>query len=124
METLSELLKLAQGDRTQNQFALHCGIGSSTLTRLMQGSRNPKPEILKKIAAKAYNGVTYDMLMRAAGFIEVQPEQSQTFSPEEINLISDYRELNPVSKKLVRQMVETLKGTNAATTDNRNKYRN
>ena len=62
---LNELLKQAQGDRTQNQFALHCGIGSSTLTRFIKGERLPTPEVLKKIANKSYNGVSYEDLMNA-----------------------------------------------------------
>ena len=65
-QKLNELLKKAQGDRTQNQFALHCGIGSSTLTRFIKGERTPTPEVLKKIASKSYNGVTYEDLMNAA----------------------------------------------------------
>ena len=115
METLSELIKLAQGERTQNQFALHCGIGSSTLTRLIKGTRNPKPEILKKIAAKAYNGITYEMLMQAAGFM-ANPEKDNKlkFSAEEIKLINDYRSLNFACKKLVMQTIETLKNSTAS----------
>lgn len=62
---LNELLKLAQGERTQNQFALHCGIGSSTLTRFIKGERVPSPEVLKKIASKSYNGISYEDLMNA-----------------------------------------------------------
>lgn len=65
-----ELLNAAKGERTQNQFALHCGIGSSTITRFIKGERKPTPAVLKKIASKAYNGVTYEELMQAAGYLD------------------------------------------------------
>lgn len=66
---LNALIKLAQGDRSQNEFALHCNISSATLTLIQNGKRNPSPKILKKIADRSYNGVTYEELMIAAGFI-------------------------------------------------------
>ncbi len=69
-QKLYELIKKAQGNRTQNAFALKCGIDSSTLTRILNGQNTPKPIILKKLAENAYNNVTYRDLMIAAGHID------------------------------------------------------
>ena len=73
----NELLDKAQGNRSQNQFALHCGISSAALTRFRKGERAPTPRSLKLIAERAHNGVTYEMLMTAAGYID----DSSTTSP-------------------------------------------
>ena len=67
---LIRLIKMAQGDRTQNDFAIHCGISSATLTQIKNGEYKTTPETLKKIASHAYNGVTYAQLMKAAGFLD------------------------------------------------------
>lgn len=69
-QKLCELIKSAQGNRGQNQFAQQCGISSSAITRIFTGSYAPSAKTLKKIAAKAYNGVTFEMLMSAAGLNE------------------------------------------------------
>lgn len=68
-EMLKNLIKSAQGNRTQNQFAMHCGISSASLTRYANLQRFPTPDILKKIASKAHNNVTFEKLMLAAGYI-------------------------------------------------------
>ena len=47
---LIRLIKMAQGDRTQNDFAIHCGISSATLTQIKNGEYKTTPETLKKIA--------------------------------------------------------------------------
>ena len=69
-ELLIELIKSAQGERSLNQFALHCGISAGHLSRLINGkfSTPPSPQILKKIASHAYNNVTYDSLMKASRY--------------------------------------------------------
>lgn len=76
-QELCNLIKQAQGSRGQNQFALQCGISSSSLTKISIGEYTPKPKFLAKIAEKAHNGVTFDMLMNAAGFLtSAQKEKS------------------------------------------------
>lgn len=68
-EILIDLIKRAQGDRSQNQFASQCDISSAALTRYTNGERSPTPDILRKIAMKARDGITYQMLMNAAGYL-------------------------------------------------------
>ncbi len=68
-KSLLELLNLAKGDRSLNTFAQHANVSAGNLSRVFNGQK-PTPELLKKIALKAYNGVTYTQLMEAAGYIE------------------------------------------------------
>ena len=60
---LNILIKKAQGNRTQNAFAMNCGINSASITRILNGENTPKPDILKKIASHAHNNVTYAQLL-------------------------------------------------------------
>ncbi|MFT9495486.1 hypothetical protein [Anaerosolibacter sp.] len=71
-DLLSEILSKAQGDRSLNQYALNAGVDAGYLSRIMNKLRKtpPSPEILKKLAAKAYNGITYEELMVACGYIQ------------------------------------------------------
>jgi repressor LexA len=71
METseLIDLLKKAQGSRTLNSYAQQANVSAGNLSRIMNGQK-PTPEILKKLAEKSHNGVTYTELMNAAGYIE------------------------------------------------------
>lgn len=70
-ELLSDLIKKAQGNISLNNFARQCKISSRTLSRIinMMNSCAPSPNTLQKIAACARNEVTYDELMKAAGYI-------------------------------------------------------
>lgn len=72
--TLGDLIRKAQGNRTQNYFAELCGLSSASITRICAGTYVPKPPILQKIASHAQNGVTYSDLMITAGFIGEMPE--------------------------------------------------
>ena len=71
-ERFAELLGKAKGDRSLNQFALHADVSSAHVSRLMRQklSTPPSPETIKKLASKAHNGVTYELLMEAAGHWE------------------------------------------------------
>lgn len=110
--TLTELIKLAQGDRSQNEFALHTGISSAAITKILQGERKPSPDTLRKIAGRAYGGVTYEMLMHACGYTDEVPPpvsvegldpigdaaffrmaaraKNEGIPPEDVDLLIDY----------------------------------
>lgn len=127
-QQLNKLLKQAQGERTQNQFALHCGIGSSTLTRFIKGERVPTPEVLKKIASKSYNGVSYEDLMNAVygtpndsfpldtqktpiadvSLSENIKNSVLPLSEKEITLLDEFRGLLPEMQDLVITMMKNL----------------
>ena len=75
---LANLLKKAQGNRTLRQFALAADIDSGYLSRLINMKRGtpPSPEILKKLAKVSHNGITYEQLLFAAGYIESEIEEN------------------------------------------------
>ncbi len=75
-QELCRLIKEAQGDRGQNQFAQQCDISSSAITRIFTGTYVPSAKTLKKISDHAYNGITYEMLMNAAGYL-TQEQQNK-----------------------------------------------
>ncbi len=77
-EELNNLIELAQGNRTQNQYALNSGVNSSFITKIIKGERKPSPVILKKLANRAYNGITYEMFMRAAGYLDADVKISKS----------------------------------------------
>ena len=103
---LKTLIKKAQGNRTQNQFALNCDISSAALTRYIKGDRFPTPESLKKIASNAYNGVTYEELMESAGYIKSSKkvnniEQKQKYNNNQKKLIDYYNSCNEKSQEMI-----------------------
>jgi repressor LexA len=69
---LTELLKKSQGNRTLNAYARHADVSAGNLSRIMNGQK-PTPEILRKLSEKAYNNITYEQLMKAAGYMENKP---------------------------------------------------
>lgn len=70
-ETFSELLKKAIGSRMQKDFASTIGISPAHLSRILNHRFNTPPSIetLKKIATHAENGVSYQDLLTACGYI-------------------------------------------------------
>jgi repressor LexA len=68
-KSLVELLTLAQGNRSLNTFARQSGVDPGNLSRILKGQR-PTPEVLKKLADSAENGVRYEILMDAAGYMD------------------------------------------------------
>ena len=75
-QELCRLIKEAQGNRGQNQFAQQCGISSSAITRIFTGTYVPSAKTLSKIASHAYNGVTYEILMNAAGYLTNEQQEN------------------------------------------------
>lgn len=66
----AELLAKAKGGRTQTEFAKDCGLSTAYICKHLNGriDRAPIPSTLKKIAAAAANGVSYEDLLDAAGY--------------------------------------------------------
>lgn len=66
------LLEKAMGDRSINQYALHSKVSPTYISRLLRGlvEKSPGALIIRKLADKAYNGISYEELMKAAGHIE------------------------------------------------------
>ena len=70
IEKYAELLAKAQGGRTQTKFANDCGLSVAYICKHLNKriDKAPIPSTLKKIAAVAANGVTYEELLDAAGY--------------------------------------------------------
>lgn len=68
------LLDKAKGDRSINQYANETGVSAAHISRFLREmiEAPPTPETISKLAAKAYNEVTYQDLMIAAGHLARQ----------------------------------------------------
>lgn len=64
------LLGEAKGKRTQQQFAMDCGLSLSFISKYLTLKMDtpPVPKTLRKIADCASNDVTYELLLEAAGY--------------------------------------------------------
>ena len=85
IEKYAELLSKAQGGRTQTEFAKDCGLSVAYICKHLNKRINkaPIPSTLKKIAAVAANGITYESLLDAAGYDASKyiSSQAEPFSP-------------------------------------------
>lgn len=75
-EKFALLLERAKGDRSINQYAIETGVSAAHISRFLRQliDAPPTPETISKLAAKAYNNVTYQDLMIAAGHLAEQYE--------------------------------------------------
>lgn len=129
-ELLIQLIRNAQGNRSLNQFSQGCGIDSGNLSRILNNKNKqaPKPETLRRIANNAYNGVTYEGLMDAAGHISL--EGSEKPASEAVLSVKDEHDIekkiqllkedilnnpdglmlsgNPVSEEAIESIIEAL----------------
>lgn len=82
-DLFATLLELAKGNRSINQYAMHAGVSSAHISRLLRRMLTTPPEsaTIRKFAEKAYNGITYEDLMRAAGHLENSDPASLTHLP-------------------------------------------
>lgn len=80
-EEFSRLLVKARGDRNNKQYADDCGVSRSYVSGYINKSINnaPTPIIIQKLASKADGGVSYEELMKAAGYIDIKtfPEDAK-----------------------------------------------
>ncbi|WP_138751078.1 S24 family peptidase [Paenibacillus sinopodophylli] len=67
----SALLKLAQGNRSLNEFARQASVSGSYISNLMncKNENAPEAKTIKKIADAAHNDVTYADLLDAVGLL-------------------------------------------------------
>ena len=70
IERYAMLLSKAQGGRTQTEFAKDCGLSTAYICKQLNKriDKAPIPSTLKKIAAVAANGVTYEDLLDVSGY--------------------------------------------------------
>ncbi|MHB1126521.1 MAG: hypothetical protein ACYC2T_06120 [Bacillota bacterium] len=67
----ADLLHKAIGERTTTQYADLTGVNRTYISKLLNKKLNspPSPEIIKRLASMAFNEITYEEFMAAAGHI-------------------------------------------------------
>lgn len=73
------LLEQAIGHRSINQYALHCGVSATYISKLLRRMvvKPPGVDILRKLADKAYNDIRFNQFMQAAGYLETTVPAAQ-----------------------------------------------
>ncbi len=114
--SFGEILKDLRAEKgvTQVEVAKGCGLTTTCICSLEQGTRNPTGSTVAVLAT--YFGVSADYLLGLVddfGTHTAAPmgESSISYSSEERKLIEDYRELNTAGKKLVNETIKTLRAT-------------
>lgn len=101
-DKFAQLLDLAKGDRSINQYSLISGVSAAHISRLLRGLLDtpPSPEIIKKLSDRACNDITYYELMDAAGHISGHYEK-QHVNPEEV-MYTEYDENGNLISQLIK----------------------
>lgn len=81
-DKFAELLRKAKGNRSITAFGVECRVDPGYLSRFLRQKidRPPSPEVIYRIADKAYM-ISYEDLMVAAGYLETGQEL-QTIGPQ------------------------------------------
>lgn len=100
----ANLLAIAKGDRSINQYALHSGVTSAHISRLLRGLLDtpPGPKTIKKLAKHAHNGVTYNDLMEAVGYFPEGDSSNQTLN--EIKILNTLKRTHPHITELFKKV--------------------
>lgn len=78
-EAVMKLLDMARGERSFRQYAIDAGVSSANIYRIRNKDYRPSPEMLRKLTsekARPRDGVTFSMLMKAAGYQDYCDEES------------------------------------------------
>lgn len=70
-EMVANLIRMACGKRSFRAYARDAGVSVTTISRILNGDFLPKPDTIRKLTseeAAPQNGVTYELLMQAAGY--------------------------------------------------------
>lgn len=92
-DKFSLLIEKALGDRTTTEYSNQSGVNRTYISKFLNKGVNnpPSPEILRRLADAAHNDVTYEDLMKAAGYIEKDKQNIKSNN-------KDYNELPPEEK--------------------------
>lgn len=103
-ETIRKNLKnyLERSQFTQAEIARALGISKASVTNWIKGVNSPNIELLEPLC-KLLNITIADMFKE-------HPETEDMLTPDEQQLITDYREFNAEGKEKVREYVADLKG--------------
>ncbi len=103
----AELLEIAKGNnRSINKYGMDSNVDPGYISRLLRClvDTPPSANVIKKLAEKAYNGVTINNLMAAAGYLEEEVTNTPS-TPMPENLPPLLQDLDP---ELVRKFYEAM----------------
>jgi hypothetical protein len=112
----ADYLIKAKGNRSINKYGAITNVDPGYISRLIRQmiAAPPSAEIIKKLASKAYGDVTNEQLLSAAGYLDLDNDESSTdFSPLD-QFISGYEKLSKEDqqkaiKELVNRIIENNK---------------
>ncbi len=109
---------------TQSALSKATGISQQMLSWWEAGKGLPNIDFCVTLAE--YYGITLEELLGISEAVKIAPapvQKSEDYSNEEIKLIEDYRALNPMNKKLIKQTMSALRSS-AVATEQRQKNKN
>jgi transcriptional regulator with XRE-family HTH domain len=103
-----KILEEALGDRKTTEYAEESGVNRTYLSKYLNLRLDspPGPEIIKRLAEKAHNNVTYEDLMSAAGFLSNinQTRDLKGNSKEDVELEKEWNEIGSVLRRSGKKM--------------------
>lgn len=98
-------LRMENGYKTKTDFANATGISMATISRIESGIHHPSTNTLKTMSEHLYT-VTYQELLKAAGYLEETEEQESKYDPEAEELM---RMLYTLPKEKREEYIELMK---------------
>ncbi|WP_171804985.1 helix-turn-helix domain-containing protein [Mahella australiensis] len=111
-EKFAELLNTAKGNRSIRKYADDSGISPAHISRLLRKITkvSPEPDTIRKLAEAAYNNVTYEDFMIAAGYIDAAPSTSRDNIP---SIPAEDIEKYKISRRDIKQYEDVMQHTRA-----------
>lgn len=143
-EKFQDFLIKARGSRTNKDFSIDSGVSRAYISGYINKKINkpPTPEIIKKLAKVSHNNVSYESLMKAAGYLEDDNTNYNIFlSKNHLNtekeiekILNDMKEKlintsnlmlsgEPATDEAIQSIIDTMRiGMELAKQKNREKY--
>ena len=103
-----KILEDALGGRKITEYADESGVNRTYLSKYLNLRLDspPGPEIIKRLAEKAHNKVTYEDLMSAAGFLPIKNQTGDIkgINKEDVELEKEWNEIGSVIRRSGKKM--------------------
>lgn len=95
-DEFAELLNRAKGEMSINEYAYKCGVSAAHISRLLRRMLDapPSPAIISKFIDHAHNGITYEHMMKATGYLDMQDINPQKIAKQDMLNINKQDILN------------------------------
>lgn len=118
MNNIKELRK--EKNLTQSELATYFGIDQTTVSKWELNKALPDTLMLIELAD--FFGVSIDYLLsRSTYYFPNDIDAKYYLSDEENSLVDNYRELNVLAKKHIRDTIKMLRASSAGSEQNKNK---